>query len=41
VAVAYRGRPKSAEEFEGGIVLIVSGLKTMLETGQGLAAAAG
>ena len=32
---------KSAEEFEGGIVLIVSGLKTMLETGEGLAAAVG
>ena len=32
---------KSAAEFEGGIVLIVSGLKTMLETGEGLVAAAG
>jgi uncharacterized protein YndB with AHSA1/START domain/DNA-binding transcriptional ArsR family regulator len=32
---------KSAEEFEGGIVLIVSGLKTMLETGESLAVAAG
>jgi uncharacterized protein YndB with AHSA1/START domain/DNA-binding transcriptional ArsR family regulator len=32
---------KSAEEFEAGIVLIVSGLKTMLETGAGLVAAAG
>lgn len=32
---------KSAEEFEGGIVLIVSGLKTMLETGESLVAAAG
>jgi uncharacterized protein YndB with AHSA1/START domain/DNA-binding transcriptional ArsR family regulator len=30
---------KSAEEFEGGIVLIVSGLKTMLETGERLVAA--
>lgn len=32
---------KSAEEFEGGIVLIVSGLKTMLETGAALVARAG
>jgi hypothetical protein len=30
---------KSAEEFEGGIVLSVFGLKTMLETGDSLAAA--
>lgn len=32
---------KSAEEFSGGIVLIVSGLKTMLETGDSLVAAGG
>ena len=32
---------KSAEEFAGGIVLIVSGLKTMLETGEVLVAEAG
>jgi uncharacterized protein YndB with AHSA1/START domain/DNA-binding transcriptional ArsR family regulator len=32
---------RSAEEFEGGIVLIVSGLKTMLETGEALLAEAG
>ena len=31
---------KSAAEFEGGIVLIVSGLKTMLETGEALLAEA-
>jgi hypothetical protein len=29
---------KSAAEFADGIVLIVSGLKTFLETGEGLAA---
>jgi len=32
---------KSAEEFEGGIVLIVSGLKTMLETGDAMVVEAG
>jgi hypothetical protein len=31
---------KSAEEFAGGIVFMVSGLKTMLETGDGLVAKA-
>ena len=33
--------PKTAEEFGGGIVYIVSGLKTYLETGVPMAAAAG
>jgi uncharacterized protein YndB with AHSA1/START domain len=33
--------PKTAKEFAGGMVYIVSGLKTFLETGQRMAVAAG
>ena len=37
VTSALRPGSKSAEEFAGGIVYIVSGLKTLIETGEPLA----
>ncbi len=37
VTSALKPGSKSAEEFAGGIVYIVSGLKTLIETGEPLA----